>query len=123
MKINFPRRHQDGSFCVIASFTVNTRDPGKLLSEIRAWFIEWTENNQIWVWKYDSGREDTFVFNDEFKSIPTAVSCDSGELRIRLEGSPTSQRFWRDWLALRIVPELLGSFPEIKKMTNVRDCE
>ncbi|MBP6004775.1 MAG: hypothetical protein KA746_15195 [Pyrinomonadaceae bacterium] len=121
-EIKFPRRNQDGSFCVIASFAVDTTDPDGLFSRVKAWLIEWAENNQAWVWKYDSGREDTFVFSDDFKGVPTPISCDFKELKIRLEGQPRSQKFWRDWLALRIVPELQAGFVEIENMVGANDC-
>jgi len=121
--IKFPKRNEDGSFCILACFSVNAENPDDLSERIRDWLVKWAENNQVWTWKYEGGGEDVFLFGDEFKSIPTPVFIDKKELKIKLEGQPTSRKFWKDWLALRIVPELTANFPEIEKLLYVLDCD
>ena len=121
-KVKFPRRHADGSFCVEVTLAAHTEKPEELSLRVQSWLARWVEANQVWVWKWDTGGEEELRYGREFKGEPKLVACTPTELKIRLEGLPSAER-WKDWLGFRIVPELKAAFNEVQDVSSVRDCE
>jgi hypothetical protein len=64
---------------------------------------------------------ETLEYADEFSAPPRVVHCAGSELRFQLQGKNTA-KFWRDWLVLRIIPELKKRFPEIGDVCSIGDC-
>ena len=121
-EVRFPKRREDGTFCVEVTLAVQTAEPEGLLHRVRAWASRWIEVNRVWEWKWDTGGAEELHYEREFGSGPEPVSCTTTELRMRLEGLPTAGR-WKDWIVWRIVPELKAAFPEVQDVCGVKDCE
>ena len=122
-KIGFPKRLADGSFCIVVSIPVSTNEPDAFLRRVQDWFSQWVEANQIWTRKWEpTGRIEELSYLLEFNGKPKVISCDSTELKIRLEGQP-SAKWWKDWMVIRILADLKAAFTEIKGVGHVRDCE
>ncbi len=122
-KIRFPKRRPDGSFCIEVSIPISTNEPEGFLGRVQDWFTQWVEANQIWTRKWEpTGRIEELSYLQEFKREPQVISCDSTELKIRLEGQP-SAKWWKDWMVTRILADLKAAFAEIKGVGHVRDCE
>jgi uncharacterized phage-associated protein len=122
-KVKFPKRHRDNSFCVTATFSIITQQPETLLDGVKNWLLQWTENNGVWVRNWSNGKVEKLLYQQEFKTAPHPISCTLTELKIVLEGQPLSEKLWKDWLALRIIPELKNAFSEIQDFQNVIDCD
>ena len=122
-KVRFPKRRPDGSFCILACFHVASGDPVNLKTELDAWFRQWVQNNQTWTWTYETGEQQTFSFTDEFSGVPVPVLLNEHEVGIRFEGQPTAAKFWKDWLALKIVPDIRSDFQELGDLTRIVDCD
>ena len=120
-KVRFPKRRDDGSFCVEVTLVVQAAEPEALLRGVQAWSSGWAETNQVWNWKWDTGGEEELLYGREFKREPKPVSCTSTELKIQLEGQPSAER-WKDWLVFRIIPELKAAFAEVQDVSSVKDC-
>ncbi len=122
-KAAFPKRKSDGSFCIEVSFPVITNDCEDLLRRVKLWAGDWMTTNTVWKRKWDpSGREETLYYDEEFKTEPNPVSCTSNELKIRLEGQPSS-KWWRDWLVSRIIHDLRQRFNEVQSGGSLKDCD
>lgn len=121
-QIKFPRQKDDGSFSVVAVFSLKSSS-SDLLGRIRDWFTEWVEANRVWVWTYDDGELYRYPFFDEFDSVPTPMYCHENELTVRLDGKSAKSKFWKDWLALKIVPDLTREFSEIQCLLKVVDYD
>ena len=121
-KVRFPKKWADGSFCVEVTLAIQTDDPEGLLKRAQAWLVQWAKDNQVWIWKFDTGGQEELLYQREFKREPLPVSCTPTELKIQLEGQPTAER-WKDWLVFRIVRELKEVFIEIQDVSSVKNCE
>ena len=86
------------------------------------WLARWTIENELWTWEYDTGGSDTFRLSDELRKAPEVASAAESELTIRIQGQATSTGFWRDWLVLKLIPDLKAAFPEIGSFLTARDC-
>lgn len=121
-KVNFPKRHPDGSFCIDVSFSVATENYQELSKAIVSWATEWAGANTVWLRRWEpTGKTEELRYADEFKGPLTPVFCDAGRLTVRLQGQPAAQ-WWRDWLVSRIIPELKQSFSEIRDGVEIKDC-
>ena len=114
MPAKFPKRAEDGSFCVrvIHSLDSGTGSP-QLPRQLESWLAAWLLANRYW----EFGPR-TLDFLDDFKGAPHSLECSGAEISYLLDGRPTS-KWWRDWLAVRLVPELHGAFPGIVKVLRV----
>lgn len=68
-----------------------------------------------------TSKEQILKYTDEFLSPPEIVSGQSSELHLRLRGKRTA-KFWKDWIASRIVPDLKAEFSAIGELLHIRDC-
>jgi len=125
----FPKRRPDGSFCVEVTLAANTNDED-LGGRIRQWLTEvWMPSNTAWlrVWKTGPGlsveRPELLHYGDEFLSPPILISSVAAEVRFQLRGRDPKQKLWRDWLVLRILPDLKANFPEVGDTLSITNCE
>ena len=121
-KVKFPRRSVDGTFCVAAVFFVASQDLVQLQTNLQTWLQEWVDKNRSWTWNFETGGEQTFYYTDEFRSVPLAEILSASEIQIKLFGQPTSQKMWKDWLVLKIIPDIKHQFPEIQGVLRINDC-
>jgi hypothetical protein len=127
--VNFPRRRPDGSFCVVVTLAVNTKDES-LAESIQQWLTQlWVPSSTTWlrVWKTGPGlaveRPELLRYSDEFLSPPTVTSSTATEIRIQLRGKDPQRKLWKDWLVSRILPDLKAQFPEVNDFLSITDCE
>jgi|SRR5271165_1722717 len=130
-KAKFPKRNEDGSFCVEVCVSVAGNISEDHASRIQGWIDDvWMPRNKTWkrVWRTGANlatiKEEMLSYDDEFLRPPKIVSCENSELRFRLFGK-YSANFWRDWLVLRIMPDLKADFPnlEIGEPRYVKNCK
>jgi hypothetical protein len=115
---SFPRRKPDGSFCVEVVLRVKATDLRAQERSIEAWARNWLTRNRYWDWKLAGRCLDYF---DDFSREPFHVRCTVDTVSFRLEGRP-SARWWKDWLAFRIVEDLRAALPEVKDLLTVTNC-
>jgi hypothetical protein len=119
----FPKRKQDGSFCIEMRLAIDAEDPAVLATRINAWIEEWVQANRYWktVFAEESG---VFDFYDEFARPPYCVMGDSRSLFLRVEGGPRAKKWWKDWIASRLMPDLKAAFKEVqpRPMEKARNC-
>jgi hypothetical protein len=124
----FPARSADGTFCVVIGVEMSGSVQGDLVPRIRAWISDaWMPGNATWAREWRTGsdlatsRVEELHFNDEFTGPPEVSAGSTSELQLRLRGKKTS-KFWKDWLVLRLVPELKVAFPGVGELLYIRDC-
>jgi hypothetical protein len=127
-RVKFPRRNDDGSFCVEIGLKLAGDHQEDLGSRIQRWIEEhWMPNRSIWrrVWRtghnLSATDEQILHYDDEFLKPPEVISSKRPELRLRLFGKE-SAKLWRDWLIWRLVPDLKAQFPEIGSRLYIRNC-
>ena len=127
-KMNFPRRGDDGSFCVEICLKVSGDCREEMGPQIQHWLDEdWMKHRSTWkrVWKTGPNLaridEQIHHYDDEFMKPPKVISCEGSELRFRLLGR-RSAKFWRDWLVSRLLPDLRAQFPEVGERLHIEDC-
>jgi hypothetical protein len=120
-KVKFPKRQSDGSFCIVARFSTKVKNEAQL-SAINEWLRDWVKRNPTWVGKYNTGGETVYKYKSEFRRAPIAFLSPVDELQIQFEGQPTAKKMWKDWLILRIIPELRAAFPVISEPVVIVDC-
>jgi hypothetical protein len=90
------------------------------------WSKEWTPANKQWVQICNKGYKSEFTrvwqYDDEFSKPPQLVSSTRAKLRFRLLGK-SSAKWWKDWMVLRIIPDLKARFPAVGKLVSVGNCE
>ena len=120
----FPNRRPDGSFCIQHRLRVVTSDPADLALRITAWIDEWAQLNRYWANNLAHEEGGVLDFFDEFARPPYCVMEDSGSLFLRVEGCPGAKRWWRDWIASRLMNDLKAAFKEILSppIEKGRDC-
>lgn len=123
----FPRRNDDGSFCIEIGLKVASYGVGDLRTRVQTWIAgDWMPRNRVWKREWKTGadlaitREQLLNYEAEFEDAPKVVSCDLSGLRIKIAGR-ASARFWRDWLISKFLPDLRSAFPEIDGQLYVRD--
>ena len=122
-KLGFPQAMPDGSFCVSVSFDINSSKPNDLADRIQDWIVAWVKSNHIWERQWSNGEIDHLLFEDEFLSAPILTSCTTIELVMRFRGYSASSKIWKDWIILKITPELTGDFPEIRSLSRITNCD
>ena len=96
-------------------------NPDEFCRKVQAWVTQWVEVNRRWERNWLSQNEE-LRYEDEFRGAPEVISSTLTELKIRLEGQPSS-KWWKDWLVYRILADLKVAFTEIKGVGHIRDCE
>jgi hypothetical protein len=128
--VKFPRRKQDGTFCVEVGLQISSDDIATdVAAQIQVWFDEtWMSANKTWIRPWSSGpdfatkREQVLSYSDEFLAPPEVRAKGDAELCIKLLGAGTA-KFWKDWLVLKIGHDLKKQFPEVGELLYIRDCE
>ena len=122
-KVKFPKRRSDGSFSIIVRYSILVGESASLIEIINQWFVEWYRINQEWTWFENTEHETQYLLNDEFTCPPYALKIDERHLGIVLNGKPTSKKFWKDWLVIRILPELKQAFPQIEEVIGIKNYD
>lgn len=114
----FPKRLADGSFCVGVTHGVASGiDADRLVVQLSSWLRQWLRANRYWAL---SGKR-SIDFFDDFKGPPHSVTSAGDQVSYCLDGRGTSE-WWRDWIALRLAPEVRAAFPEILEVMRISDC-
>jgi hypothetical protein len=102
LRVKFPRRRADGSFCLEVILSVVTQNERLLAQRIQQWWTsEWGPENEVWTRYWSSGLKEELAYRDEFSRLPQIVSCKDTELRFRLEGRGSAEglvgdaEYWR----------------------------
>lgn len=125
----FPARKADGSFCI----EIGVRMAGDLsvdaVPRIQQWISGvWMPHHMTWTREWRTGsnfatsKEQILNYSDEFAAPPEVSLGPASELRLRLKGNKTA-KFWRDWVASRIVPDLKEAFPGVEDLLYIRNCD
>jgi|SRR5262245_57668935 len=119
-KVKFPRRGEDGSFCVEVCVSLMGAVDDDLASHLQDWINNvWMQRNRAW-----SFMKETIHYESEFSRPPQIISCANSQLRFRLFGVK-SAKYWKDWLVFRLVPDLKVEFPEIEigSPRYIKNCD
>lgn len=116
MPARFPMLRPDGSFCVEVVLRTKSAHDDRLTYRLNIWLQNWVSSNRYWCFLNE--QRDYF---DEFYAAPAVISLKEREIRIRLQGKP-SAKWWKDWLALRIIEELKAEFSEIGEVGAIENC-
>jgi hypothetical protein len=126
-RAKFPAVRADGSFDVEVGIGVAEAVGDELKQKVEGWISEcWMPNNLSWTrhWQRAADRatvrEENLNYGDDLLAAPEVISCTDSTLRIRLVGKFGS-KFWRDWLVLKILPDLKAQFPEVADCRYIRD--
>ena len=108
--VKFPKRNDDGTFMVVAQFTISDR---AIVSMVNDYLKAWVRANGTWIriWRSDSIVEERLDFYADFLDEPQA-EIEGSSLRVVLKGQPPSTR-WKDW-AVYMVNDVSNVFPELK---------
>ena len=126
--VNFPKRNNDGSFCIEVSLRLVSDSRGDLGSRIQRWIDnEWMVEHSTWkrVWRtgpnLETIDEEILNYTDEFIKAPQISACEASEIQFQLFGKK-SAKFWKDWLVSRFLPDLKAEFPEIDEGISIENC-
>ena len=121
MQMKFPKRRQDGSFCVDVVLSVSAEEQASLMPRITSWLDQWVKANRYWKTSLYASDE-VLDFFDEFAAVPYCVAGSSNRLSIRLECRSEAKKRWKDWLVLRVLKDLQAEFKEIISVGAITDC-
>jgi hypothetical protein len=110
--VKFPKRRDDGSFVVVARFTVSDRT---VLALVRDYVKAWVRAHGTWIrlWRSNSIEEERLQFDSEFQGEPRVEAApDGSSFFLLLEGRPSATR-WKDWVVL-MANDISNVFPEVK---------
>lgn len=112
MQRQFPYLHTDGSFTVIATFSVA---PGKVLNglELENWFALWLLTADPWDFKWHTKgkvRTESVQFLDQFETHPQFIA-NASELKVAFKGRGTAKH-WKNWL-VRVTRAILNKYPMV----------
>jgi hypothetical protein len=115
MPRKFPKTREDGTFCVVARFTI-TQNAANLRDQINDWCKRWIEENN------DTSGEPGVVgegilkepmdFFNAFTRSPYVIEAEDNQMWLRFDRVLGSY-WWRDWLA-RILVALQRAYPELQ---------
>ena len=115
MTAKFPKRSDDGSFCIDLHFEADTPIDA---TEVECWLTEWSSTNQEWLreWRSMADREvvktDVMRLTDAFVREPWVSSSGEKSISVRLHGGPLAP-FWKDWMA-KLVQDMVRNFTTLK---------
>jgi hypothetical protein len=126
-----PKIRADGSWCVEVTIPVRSDDEIGLRERVQQWWTDvWVPNRNSWRRVGRTGPQlreevvETLTYTDQFSAAPHVVFCKDSQLKFRLEGSRHPSSAWKDWLVLRILPDLREQFPEIQEgLGSVSNCD
>jgi len=99
-----------------------------IAKKVQRWIEDvWMPGNVSWRQAWRTGPEgsrailEEHLYADSFRSPPSVSSTDVGQLHMVLEGNRRRRTYWRDWLILKLTPDLKAAFPEVGDVLYVRD--
>jgi len=116
MVARFPRRRPDGTFVVEVTVEATTSTPEDLVARFGDWAQRWVYENAQWHWP--SGRHLNYF--DDFVGPPREIKFGRGRLSFRLDGKADA-KWWKDWLAFRLLREAQIAFPELGRLEGIVD--
>ena len=119
MKVRFPKRRPDGSFCVQVSLNCAATNRSELAERINSWSREWVERNQYWKTPSSEVSDDYFA---QFVNPPPCVVDEHGQLQFRIVGRSDAHKWWRDWLVRKILPALCEKFKDVIDIDRISNC-
>lgn len=130
MAAKFPKPKVDGSICVEVTIPVRSDDDTDLGERIQQWWTDvWLPERGTWRVVFRTGQDlrrvdvEILEYTEEFSAAPHVVFCKDSKLRFRLEGR-RSTKVWKDWVILRILPDLREQFSEIQNgVLSVCNCD
>ena len=110
--------------------SVRSSDEIALGERVQQWWTDvWLPDRNSWRVVIRTGPQlreevvETLTYTEEFSAAPHVVFCKDSQLRFQLKGRRPS-KVWRDWLVLRILPDLREQFPEIQEtVLSVLNCD
>jgi hypothetical protein len=122
MRIKFPTRRADGSFCVEVRLRIDSSQPNLLASRLTAWLDQWSHANRYWKWPPARNEGGLLDYFDDFLGAATAVVCSSTIVCLRFECRPEAKKWWKDWLVFRILRDIHEAFIEIIAVEKIGNC-
>jgi hypothetical protein len=120
MPVKFPKRRADGSFSVEVTLRVNSKQPDVLAARVNSWLGEWVQANRFWKFSHHPESSDGVLdFLRDFTGPPSCIARGTDFLDLRLEGSPETNKAWRDWLVIRLLKDLTAAFVEITAVEEI----
>lgn len=111
------------SFCfeAILRLKPDTR-ASEVADSMNTWASDWTRQHRMWRSPlFDSIGGELDYFND-FLTPPLCRAGSEGTITVRLKGTPEASKYWRDWLALRLLPEMQKEFTAIEAIDGITEC-
>ena len=107
----FPTLRSDGSFSIIASFSVSDDAGNYIVGELTEWIDCWIKREDPWVREWSSGKVDNLNFYDEFSSPPKMIGVKDGKALIRFDGC-SNGKWWKDWVA-KFAKQIVDESPNV----------
>jgi hypothetical protein len=102
-----------GPFSVVVRLRVETSSPDELAQRFGHWGKTWVNENRHWT--FTKKRLDYF---DAFEGPPHDVKCDGLQLSFQVE-TKHGQKWWKDWLILRLLKEAQVAFLEVRAVEGL----
>lgn len=120
MRIKFPTKRSDGSFCIEIKLRVNAGEYTELADRVVSWSDRWIEENRFWSTSLAESVGGRLDFLEDFTG-PPACSATHSSLLLRFESRRAASKWWKDWLVLRFLKDLQTAFNEIS-VESIGDC-
>src|SRR6185369_7452123 len=94
------------SFCKEITLESNANDLNDLAERITLWANEWARKHRHWespLFEHVGGSLDFF---EDFAAPPICRVGLPNTIIVRLQGTPEARKYWKDWLALRFIPDM-----------------
>jgi hypothetical protein len=101
---------------------IDTQGPVVLASRVTSWLVEWVQANRYWTTSFGDRKSGVLDFFDEFARFPSCIEGTPGFLLLRMECSREAKKRWKNWLILRLLPDLQEAFKEITSVQQVTNC-
>jgi hypothetical protein len=102
---------------------VDTTETSRLASRVNLWLGQWVQDNRYWEWQPATHRgEGLLEFFQEFLEPPSCRVFGPGLLALRVTLRPNARRWWKDWLALRLLKDVRVAFKEITGIGRFLRC-
>jgi hypothetical protein len=95
---------------------VECQDTERLTQRIQGWIEGWVNTNRYWT----LGK--TLDFFDDFAGLPVCRAGGANVICLRMECRAEAKKQWKDWLAVRLLKELMAAFAEVKSVDKITNC-